>query len=270
MKNKCLFCDKDFSIVKNSKEHILRKKNRELFGLNNTNTHFIRRTGDARSTKLEERIYPLSPYEQTVSGICNVCNNGWMNDIDNNFEKLQCRLVKRLPVFAGDNEINKIKLWAYKTALVRMIMDKNCDVGIPHNHLKNLYKSKEPDDDVGIWLFNSHHPMDTHTRHTWGKIEGDEYHQVTISIGAMGVYIIMHNAKAYPQLINDINLELIKTTRGNAIKIWPQGKSFVWPVSMERLSNHAASEVSVTMERILHSFDPLTVIMSLASYHNEK
>lgn len=270
MKNKCLFCDKDFSIVKKTKEHILRKKNKELFGLNNTHTQFIRRTGDVKSTKFEERAYPLSPYEQTVSGICDLCNNGWMNDIDNNFEKLQCRLVKNLPVFAGDNEINQIKLWAYKTALVRMTQDKGCDAGIPHNHLNKIYKNKNPDDDVGIWLFSSHHPVDTHTRHTWGKIENDEYHQVTISIGAMGIYVITHNAKAHPHLLNDIELNLIKTTNGKAIKIWPQGKSFVWPVSMERLSSDAAAEVSVTMERILRSLDSLTVIMSLVSFYNEK
>ncbi|MGR6723021.1 hypothetical protein ACU6QH_04325 [Aeromonas veronii] len=264
MTEKCLFCDKEFSKVKNSKEHIFRKKNRDLFGSKNTVTKVIQAAGDAHKSSASHREYPLSPFEQTVRDICSGCNNGWMNGIDDNFEKLQYRLVKNLSVFAGEIELQQIRLWAYKTALVRTILDEKSNGSMPYHHFHKLYKNRDLSDDICIWLFNSHNPIDTYSRHTWGGIDDFEYHQVTMSIGAMAVYVFMSNSPISTEIKTAIENDIQNKTNGRSINIWPLGKSFVWPASMVALSHNDISDIATTAERIFNSSNNISSLMTHA------
>lgn len=260
--NKCVFCDEEFSKVKNSREHILRRKNRGLFGSKDTKTRVIQATKSDHEHSIKYRIFSSSPFEQTVSGICDKCNNGWMNDIDNDFEKLQYRLVKNLSVFSGEMELHRIRLWAYKTALVRTLQDKGMEHSIPYKHFHALYKDRDLGGDISVWLFNSHNPTDTYTRHTWGGISSFEYHQVTIAIGSMALYIYLSNIAIPWEVKNAIETNIQQVTKGNAIRIWPQGNNFVWPTSTNGLSSDDISKIATTYEQAFHQSNLTSSLMS--------
>jgi hypothetical protein len=89
-KKVCIFCDTDLSIKGNkAKEHIL-------------SAHLQRKLGVYDKLSTGKKLYanegvlrdsPI-PFRSLVGGqICNICNNGWMNDLDHSVERflLQAR-----------------------------------------------------------------------------------------------------------------------------------------------------------------------------------
>lgn len=133
----CVFCGNTSATVKINKEHVFRKKNRALFGREDSKTNFMRfSTSDGIVKGESPRTYKLSPFEQRVGGICEVCNSGWLNKIDLDFEALQFRLVNKLSVMGGASDARLIYTWAYKTALVWTLTDRSCEGATSSHHIK--------------------------------------------------------------------------------------------------------------------------------------
>jgi len=263
----CVFCGITSATKKINKEHVFRKKNRSIFGRNDTHTSFMRFSKKSGVLTAEKpKSYNASPYEQQVGSVCESCNSGWLNKIDSEFENLQFRLVKNLNVFGCKSDAELIYTWAYKTALIRTLVDESCERAISQHHMKNLYETKKPDLNVGVWVFNSNEPIDLYSRHSFGianvNENGIEYNQVTIAMGCMGIYVIMlgPNEKLLsPMIVED---EILTLTGGNAKRMWPESVNFIWPISMNKISDEAISNIAISLTRALDSVDPAETIAS--------
>lgn len=263
----CIFCSRASNTVKINKEHVFRKKNRALFGRRDTHTNIIRFSTADGNIRLEKPMtYKLSPYEQTVGGICEICNSGWLNKIDLDFERLQFRLIKNLSIMGGQSDIRLIYTWAYKTALIRTLTDRSCERAVSYHHLNNFYRTQHPDLNVGIWLFNGNNPIDTYSRHDFGVVDVDglkvEYNQVTIAMGSMGIYVLMFgpsNLQLDPKIVEGV---ILRNTGNTAKRMWPDGENFVWPLNQLNISDEAISNISISLSKSQNKANPIELVAS--------
>jgi hypothetical protein len=80
----CLFCEEDFDEAagrKRTREHVygdwMRPHLEDVIG---PGTH-TRTKSTFEDLEADKRTYRGFPAQQTVQGVCEVCNNGWLSDV---------------------------------------------------------------------------------------------------------------------------------------------------------------------------------------------
>ncbi|SCL34207.1 hypothetical protein GA0070616_4911 [Micromonospora nigra] len=113
---KCTFCNANRPLTK---EHIFRQSWKNHFG---KSTHNIHEWGwqrdDSGQAVHDSRSYRKVGFEQTVKAFCGRCNNGWMNDLEQEAGNLVLALAKGEDRNLTPEDLATITRWAAKTAFV--------------------------------------------------------------------------------------------------------------------------------------------------------
>lgn len=232
---KCVFCHQSSPKVKMSKEHIFRKKLKKLVGLGGQHFHWHQGTPRNNLSPDLQLDYsykqiPHSPYESTINSICKVCNETWLNDIENNVEEFLVKLAKDEDVVEDKRNLKSLALWGYKTAAVRALMDKGERV-IPAEKYLWVRENLSPPSDTFIWIFkgmpapdnffsrNLRHRIQLNNSH--GTIN---FHETTIQIGKLVIYVLGFDSPAHGLSTSSFDEIFNNTIEGNHATIWPQPK----------------------------------------------
>jgi hypothetical protein len=142
----CLFCEKDFDEAagrKRTREHIygdwMRPHLEDVIG---PGTH-TRTKSTFEDLEADKRTYRGFPAQQTVQGVCEVCNNGWLSDVQ------AAARPTLLPLFTkprrrvvGVEAQRALVTWAYRAAL--LVGVKAGDAAIPKSDLHDFFRTREP------------------------------------------------------------------------------------------------------------------------------
>lgn len=136
----CVFCGAN----EVTKEHIYRKTYRTYAG---TNRYY-------RVDIATGKITPMAPHESafnmTAEVVCQGCNGGWMDQLDNQVQPAVTAFFDGRP-YACDAQMAKdIALWAAKTSAMRAF--RGFDRGVTDGDIKYLYDHREPPADWLVYL----------------------------------------------------------------------------------------------------------------------
>ncbi|MGA1838749.1 hypothetical protein VD659_17655 [Herbiconiux sp. 11R-BC] len=112
----CVFCELP---GERSKEHILRDK---FNGLIPTFDRILldRTVGGVRQPR---QSIPLSPFMLTVNQVCKACNNGWLNDLEEEVEDLIVGLALAKTISVPIARRPRLALWMATRALLRTLQE---------------------------------------------------------------------------------------------------------------------------------------------------
>jgi hypothetical protein len=150
---KCPFCQKSPPEIFFTGEHVLRDKFNTLFEGLPTSVEW---TNKARSNDGSDistiKIIPQGPFSIEVNSICNICNNGWMNYLEDEVEDLLVQMF--LGNFKPISQYKKSRLgfWASKTAVVEGLKFRNGIGGVPPHHYQAMWSKKSVPPNTHVWL----------------------------------------------------------------------------------------------------------------------
>lgn len=106
------------------------------------------------------RVLPPTPaFSQRVKMVCASCNNGWMSELENNARRILQPLILGTSTSIAPADRALAALWAFKTALVSLLMstapDREAGYGVPPEEYELLYESRatqEPLTDTQVWI----------------------------------------------------------------------------------------------------------------------
>lgn len=124
----CIFCGG----VANSKEHVLRKKWRDYFGedLRGYTEEHVYANPQGGPAHIESKKSKRVQFDYTVKAVCTVCNNGWMNDLENEVEQVLLRLFRGEAGPLSADDLGALTRWAAKTAFVIEAMDSSPEAAV--------------------------------------------------------------------------------------------------------------------------------------------
>lgn len=125
----CVFCKRNSTEVKISKEHVLPRYFKKRFPqLGGDVTLHRGRTIDWRPIQYE--VNPVGHvFDMKVNRICVECNNEWLSGkIENPAEAPLNSLITGAPIQIDEQLCLTLALWAAKTALVRRLVDRPPEV----------------------------------------------------------------------------------------------------------------------------------------------
>lgn len=178
----CVFCGSSGPLTK---EHVIRDKFNVIFGADRvslTETHLVGNyLGELESER--QFTYLGQRFGKSVRSVCAECNNGWMNELENDVEADLLELFHNRPIAFTLEERARLARWVAKTALVRQLTDAK-EVRIDADHLyREVMGGASP---MWSWVFAA--PLERtdtpRTRSTQTFIQmgvGQPFHRVLIS-----------------------------------------------------------------------------------------
>ncbi|EGR0802232.1 hypothetical protein EX462_11130 [Vibrio alginolyticus] len=180
-----------------------------------------------------DRLIPHSPFESTINSICKVCNESWMNDIENQVEECIVNLAYGRQFSGTIQDSNSLALWASKTALVRALKDTGNRV-IPSDKYKWVEENLTPPADTYIWIFRAEPAPDNfYDRNLRFQIKDDDVYgqQTTFVLGELGIIILSFNRPMRKRDPQNIDSLLAPITDNCHIRLWPEPKQIEWPLA---------------------------------------
>jgi hypothetical protein len=111
---RCIFCGSGGPLTR---EHVLRDKFNSTFATTRSSRTLV-------NTSLEEtteRTFTELPYGSQVKAVCEECNRGWMNDLENEVEAVLISLMQGKATHLNLAARESLARWAGKTALMRQL-----------------------------------------------------------------------------------------------------------------------------------------------------
>jgi hypothetical protein len=141
MARRCVFCDKE---RKMTSEHAWPDWVIERWGPGDYTHVFSNEEG-------LERDYRASTLEVRVKRVCEVCNHGWMSDLENGTKRLLVWLMEARSLYLSPEDQAQVALWATKTAMMLGFTHPRRRK-IPDTDYHYLYKHREPPPFTSVWL----------------------------------------------------------------------------------------------------------------------
>jgi hypothetical protein len=136
----CVFC----GVEDVTREHIYRRTYRTYAG---TNRYY-------RVDIATGNITPMAPHESafnlTAKVVCQGCNGGWMDQLDNKVEPAVTAFFEGRQYECDAQMAKDIALWAAKTSAMRAF--GGFDRGVTDDDIKYLYNHREPPADWVVYL----------------------------------------------------------------------------------------------------------------------
>ncbi|KQR26103.1 hypothetical protein ASF76_02225 [Microbacterium sp. Leaf151] len=133
-----------------TKEHILRNKfNKTFDGKVGPKVLTVSHRGEDGQTERDIESRGL-PYGSTVKVVCADCNNGWMNDLENEVESDLLRLIGGQYLEFTPEQRNTLARWTTKTALMRQFQNDPSVQLQPHSPVFQAAMSGHP---TGSWTY---------------------------------------------------------------------------------------------------------------------
>ncbi|WP_329405457.1 hypothetical protein OG563_26715 [Nocardia vinacea] len=189
----CLFCQ---TTDNSSREHVLRKEMGNLLGLRKGWTH-TRWQSLPDADGMQESSWQLqnSMYDWQVKTVCNPCNNGWMNEIDQAVESILFDLAEGRTVQITAEQAERLIAWAAKTVAVYASGEPGESI-IARKDLDWIYRSRTAPRAWQVWVSRANLAADRQViaRHLRVVIQdeqlGDEaVHATVIAQKSLAIFV---------------------------------------------------------------------------------
>lgn len=132
----CLFCGRT---DRRSREHVLRNKFNRTFPAHLRLTEISNMVVTGEETRRSSM--PISQFDVTVRQVCEPCNNGWLNDLENAVESTLEQFIVEPPGLAWVQDPEALALWMYIRALMRTCTEK-IEARAPVELFREIYESR--------------------------------------------------------------------------------------------------------------------------------
>ncbi|WP_129286481.1 hypothetical protein [Streptomyces sp. GZWMJZ-114] len=244
----CIFCGKSAPEVKMTGEHVLRKElaNQVLWPVERKRTESRVFPIPGVGFGFKSRDIPESILDQRLVEVCEPCNSGWMNRLEQSAEQYLFPILRGEEIEVNEAGARLLAAWAAKTAMVRARVDGE-PYCVPEEHRRHMVASSSPPKNTMIWVHQYGPSRPARTRHC--KIghrstspvivrddQGDEWVTGVAEEIALGHitylainHVIFFVAEAMTgDLLAEIELSLAPT--GAHCQIWPDPQAFKWPM----------------------------------------
>ncbi|HBU2531590.1 TPA: HNH endonuclease [Klebsiella pneumoniae] len=212
----CIFCGKGSNQVQITKEHILPKWMKKIF----PHPKGLRYVADYQNkAPVKREINGQTSFDMVISRVCKNCNNGWMSQkLEEPLKKTLTKMILGEYFELEKNTLKLLCLWAFKTAIMRALMDDG-KTNIPPEHYIKVSQMEIPDG-CCIYLACRGWENDFYfTRHTTIGMDDKTGFICAIEIRALTLFITYSDYQPIKQYFNDT---FEKNDRPNVIKkIWP-------------------------------------------------
>lgn len=196
IKKRCPFCEKNSPEIHFTKEHILRNKFNKLLPNTPNKTVWKNILNDKSGLQITNKTLaiPESPFDATVNSICNECNEGWMNSLENEVEVALTNIIFDKDKYLSSKASISLATWGAKTAAVLALKHRDHAVAIPPEHYAYIKNNILPPPHSHIWVARTDYNINTmsrYGRHSYGEPgNGISFHLTTINIGHFAVFIL--------------------------------------------------------------------------------
>ncbi|EHT9909413.1 hypothetical protein KY214_005819 [Klebsiella oxytoca] len=215
---RCIFCDASSDDVRITREHVLPKWMKK-------HIPHVKAYNYMSTFNKEEPIVRnrpgMSPFDLTISAVCEKCNNGWMSE---KIETPTADILKKI-IFSHQFNLDKealrlLSLWAVKTAFIRVLVDSG-DKVLPKSHYQSIYKLEIPSDTKVLLGFRNAPYKEIITRvHRATDMYG-HFLICGIEIYSMVLVITSCNSQQFKGVYDDMVLN----------KVLPDSTRCIWPIS---------------------------------------
>ncbi|BBR82687.1 hypothetical protein ACTHI8_02770 [Klebsiella quasipneumoniae subsp. similipneumoniae] len=248
LRKKCIFCQKDSSNKKMTKEHVfpkwLKKELPETRGIIYT-SHYIENKKTIDNSKFKKGLHP---FDQVVNDVCVICNNGWMSALEGKIKGLLTKLIHGHDTIIDEEQCNYFALWSIKTALILSHLEKGRST-VPHNHYKMIMNGNTPDN-VSVFIGYYREDTDFTSRFLRGNINdnsalpGDSqtFYLSTFTIGHLYVHISYFSETE--TFKNILTFDLNKHFEGSVLRITPKHNNGHLKYSVKKPINYTKEDMS--------------------------
>ncbi|MNO85052.1 hypothetical protein D3C76_764120 [compost metagenome] len=221
MPKACPFCCRSSPDIKFSNEHILRDKLNDTFPPIERSVEWANRVSTTDgSSSLSRRLIPQGPFDRTVNSVCEQCNGGWMNALEEEVEGSLLDLLYGRTVSPRENRRLALARWAVKTAGVYSLLHRDGVPGFPDEHFPHLRDSYEPPPCTYVWLCENGFDHNSFMRYRRGHVAsapGMSFYLYTLSVGRAVFFVLGAKSQA---TISKILVEVgLRDTL--AERLWP-------------------------------------------------
>ncbi|WP_406360415.1 hypothetical protein OH782_00090 [Streptomyces sp. NBC_01544] len=207
------------------------------------------------------REIPQSILDQKLNDVCRDCNQGWMNDLEQQAESTLVPLLRGQPTHVSSAQAAILATWAAKTAMVRARVDGD-PYTVPEDHRTHIMTTNTPPTNLTAWAvtcephpnaMSRHHRIALHVAEpiTETDPDGDTWvigvenrqskgHITTIVINHIALFIAEADS---PTLHTELAVKL-DPTGTTPTRLWPEPQEFKWPTAPVLTPN----EVNATSE----------------------
>lgn len=230
----CLFCKHEFTTSpsphERTKEHI--------FG--DWTTPFLKNpSGPGTQIRWEETresrertSYPAHPAQQTVQGVCQECNSGWLSRIQTAAKPLLLPALKsRKRRSYGESGQEALGVWAFRAGLMAGI--RGGPAAIPESRLHDFYESRKPPELCRIWIAATPYRQFTYINHVAFKVfpeDAEPPPSVNAFADVLGLGHVAFCILYWGDTKPNTGMGRLHSEFGNALtQIWPVTKPIQWP-----------------------------------------
>jgi hypothetical protein len=228
-KKACPFCSKSHPDIHFTKEHILRDKFNSLFPETPSFITWENKTRNlAGGFDLKPIVIPHGPFDSTVNSVCNECNSGWMNSLENQAESSLVELFYARRKFPSAENLEVLAFWAVKTAAVNALKHRDNLPGFPIDHYSTMRTELKPPPFTYIWYCHTAFNQNTYFRYYRAGLPGkpeSSFHITTINIGHALFSII---GSSTPEMNEELMPEIKLRDKLHG-RIWPNGANHSRP-----------------------------------------
>lgn len=218
----CVFCGRNSDQVKITKEHVLPKWMKKTLP---HERRFRYSSNYAGKDMVRREINGQTSFDMVVSRVCKDCNNGWMSiQLEAPLKETLTKLALGQPIILEKTTLNLLCLWAFKTSIIRALMD-NGDTHIPAEYYSKAAKMELPD---GCSIYIAYRGWENdfyYTRFTTLKKNNNPGFICAIEIRALVFFVICSDHHILRDYLNDTCERIYHPN--NVIKIWPPSPSLV-------------------------------------------
>lgn len=231
----CVFCGKSSEQVQITKEHILPKWMKKAFP---HAKRYLYSSDYAGKNSVKREVKGQTSFDMVISRVCQHCNNGWMSQqLEAPLKDTLSKMILGEQIRIDVNKINLLCVWAFKTAIVRALID-NGRTFIPQEYYAKAAKLQIPNG-CSIYLADRGCQNDFYyTRHTTLGPENKPGFICALEIRSLVLFVLCSEFQETRAFLND-ECERINNTR-YIKKIWPPlpssviaspiPRSITWPL----------------------------------------
>jgi hypothetical protein len=175
------------------------------------------------------KAWTTSELSITAKQVCNDCNGGWMNDLENEARPYLTPMIQGRSIHLYREGQTAVASWAVKTALAANLTTP--EKPAPTEHYREITATRRPPRQTQVWLAACDGSVAAHHRTSELSLDSGTDHAdgyaTTVSIGHLAVQIFGHI------WVEDITVRPSSAWAQATQQIWAiNGEPVIWPPSI--------------------------------------
>jgi hypothetical protein len=227
MARACVFC----GALKQSKEHVYPKWLRKLMGTYDSIITITETESGAEVRKTQV------PFDVTVNTVCQTCNTGWMQQLEERARPLLSSMIRGEPCELEPAQQRLVAVWFTKTAMMMHERARPSERVIPTAHFEVMFRQEGPPTGTAVWLATQTEPLDGQLSTVYANVDkhkvtatpdpglptGTIFYSAGLVIGNLG-FILLANTEG------PVCAPLPSREANNfVIQAWPTNDRRTWP-----------------------------------------